>query len=219
MNKNVSLDRYFTLGRTGLRVSRLALGTMTFGTDWGWGADKETARQLVNTYCDAGGNFFDTADMYTNGTSETWLGEFIADAGARDKAVIATKFSYNAQPGNPNAGGNGRKNILRAIEASLKRLGTDYIDLYILHTWDRVTPFCSAPRISTWDRTWNLDRGSESSGARRVSVAARPRLEMSRSRRASKERARSGGEASVRRAQNGRTVVAFGTKEAFQRRP
>jgi len=140
MNKNVSLDRYFTLGRTGLRVSRLALGTMTFGTDWGWGADKETARQLVNTYCDAGGNFFDTADMYTNGTSETWLGEFIADAGARDKAVIATKFSYNAQPGNPNAGGNGRKNILRAIEASLKRLGTDYIDLYILHTWDRVTP-------------------------------------------------------------------------------
>jgi aryl-alcohol dehydrogenase-like predicted oxidoreductase len=131
---------YYTLGRTGLRVSRLALGTMTFGTEWGWGADKETARRLVNTYVDAGGNFFDTADLYTNGTSETWLGEFIAERNLRDKAVIATKFTYNAEPGNPNAGGNGRKNMLRAVEGSLKRLGTDYIDLYYLHTWDRLTP-------------------------------------------------------------------------------
>ena len=135
-----SLAHYYTLGRTGLRVSRLALGTMTFGTEWGWGTDKETARQLVNAYSEAGGNFFDTADLYTNGTSETWLGEFIAERGLRDKAVIATKFTYNAEPGNPNAGGNSRKNILRAIEGSLKRLGTDYIDLYILHTWDRITP-------------------------------------------------------------------------------
>ena len=134
------LNRYYTLGRTGLRVSRLALGTMTFGTDWGWGTDKETARQLFNAYADAGGNFFDTADLYTNGTSETWLGEFVAERGLRDKAVIATKFTYNAEPGNPNAGGNGRKNIMRAVDGSLKRLGTDYIDLYILHTWDRVTP-------------------------------------------------------------------------------
>jgi aryl-alcohol dehydrogenase-like predicted oxidoreductase len=140
MSAHSALNQYYTLGRSGLRVSRLALGTMTFGTDWGWGADKETARQLVNAYVDAGGNFFDTADLYTNGTSETWLGEFIAERGLRDRAVIATKFSYNAEPGNPNAGGNGRKNILRAVEASLKRLGTDYIDLYILHTWDRVTP-------------------------------------------------------------------------------
>ncbi len=116
-----ALNSYFTIGRTGLRVSRLALGTMTFGTEWGWGTDKETARELVNTYVDAGGNFFDTADLYTNGTSETWLGEFIAERGLRDAAVISTKFSYNAQPGNPNAGGNGRKNILRAVEASLKR--------------------------------------------------------------------------------------------------
>jgi len=139
MSKASALNSYYTLGRSGLRVSRLALGTMTFGTEWGWGTDKETARQLVNTYVDAGGNFFDTADMYTNGTSETWLGEFIAEGGLRDKAVISTKFSYNAQPGNPNAGGNGRKNVLRAVEASLRRLGTDYIDLYILHTWDRVT--------------------------------------------------------------------------------
>lgn len=135
-----ALKSYYTLGRTGLRVSRLALGTMTFGTQWGWGADKETARQLVDTYVDAGGNFFDTADLYTEGTAETWLGEFIAEKGLRDKAVIATKFTYNADPGNPNAGGNGRKNILRAVEGSLKRLGTDYIDLYVLHTWDRITP-------------------------------------------------------------------------------
>ncbi|MGG6265944.1 aldo/keto reductase [Leptolyngbya sp. AN03gr2] len=131
---------YYTLGKSGLRVSRLALGTMTFGTEWGWGADEETARQLFNTYIDAGGNFIDTADLYTGGTSETWLGKFIQERNLRDRTIIATKFSYNAEPGNPNAGGNGRKNILRAVEGSLKRLGTDYIDLYILHTWDKMTP-------------------------------------------------------------------------------
>lgn len=136
----MSLNTYYTLGRTGLRVSRLALGAMTFGTEWGWGTDEATARQLFNTYVDAGGNFVDTADLYTGGTSETWLGQFIAERNLRDRMVIATKFSYNAEPGNPNAGGNGRKNILRAVEGSLKRLGTDYIDLYLLHTWDTVTP-------------------------------------------------------------------------------
>jgi aryl-alcohol dehydrogenase-like predicted oxidoreductase len=134
------LNHYYTLGRTGLRVSRLALGTMTFGTQWGWGSDKDTARQLVDAYIEAGGNFFDTADLYTEGTAETWLGEFIAERNLRDKAIIATKFTYNGDVGNPNSGGNGRKNILRAVDASLKRLGTDYIDLYILHTWDRITP-------------------------------------------------------------------------------
>lgn len=136
----MSVDTYYTLGRSGLRVSRLALGTMTFGTEWGWGADEDTARQLFNTYVDAGGNFIDTADLYTNGTSEAWIGKFVAERKLRDRVVIATKFSYNAEPGNPNAGGNGRKNMLRAVEGSLKRLGTDYIDLYILHTWDRITP-------------------------------------------------------------------------------
>ncbi|PZD72179.1 General stress protein 69 [Acaryochloris thomasi RCC1774] len=136
----MSINQYYTLGRSGLRVSRLALGTMTFGTDWGWGADRETASQLFNMYVDAGGNFVDTADLYTNGTSETWVGEFIKERSLRDKVAIATKFSYNADPGNPNAGGNGRKNILRAVEGSLQRLGTDYIDLYILHTWDSITP-------------------------------------------------------------------------------
>ena len=131
---------YYTLGGSGLRVSRLALGTMTFGDEWGWGANEDLSRKLFDHYLDAGGNFFDTADLYTNGRSEEMLGKFISDRGVRDRAVIATKFSYNAEPGNPNAGGNGRKNILRAVEGSLTRLGTDYIDLYILHTWDRVTP-------------------------------------------------------------------------------
>lgn len=136
----MSLNHYYTLGRTGLKVSRLALGTMTFGTEWGWGAEEDIARQLFNAYVDAGGNFIDTADLYTNGTSETWIGKFTKDSNLRDRLIITTKFSYNAEPGNPNAGGNGRKNILRAIEGSLKRLDTDYIDLYILHTWDQVTP-------------------------------------------------------------------------------
>ncbi|TPL05638.1 MULTISPECIES: aldo/keto reductase [unclassified Mesorhizobium] len=131
---------YYTLGNSGLRVSRLALGTMTFGTELGWGADKDTTRAMFDAYVEAGGNFFDTADLYTGGTAETWLGEFVAERGLRDKAVIATKFTMNSDPGNPNAGGNGRKNILRAVDASLKRLGTDYIDLYLLHVWDRLTP-------------------------------------------------------------------------------
>ncbi|MEL6759284.1 MAG: aldo/keto reductase [Myxococcota bacterium] len=130
---------YFTLGRTGLRVSRLALGTMTFGEDWGWGTNAEGAREIFDTYAEAGGNFFDSADLYVNGRSEELLGEFIKAHGMRDRAVIATKFSYNGEPGNPNAGGNGRKHIMRAVEGSLKRLGTDYIDLYILHTWDQLT--------------------------------------------------------------------------------
>src|SRR6185436_11410032 len=107
-----------TLGRTGLKVSPLGLGVMTYG----WGADKQASRALFDLYREAGGNFFDTADMYSGGESETLLGEFVADAKVRDEAVIATKFSFNGQPGNPNAGGNGRKNIYRAIEGSLRRL-------------------------------------------------------------------------------------------------
>jgi len=130
------LNQYRTLGRTGLKVSPLGLGVMTYG----WGADKEAARMIFDRYREQGGNFFDTADMYAGGESERWLGEFIHESGTRDQAVIATKFSFNAQPGNPNAGGNGRKNILRALEGSLKRLKTDYIDVYILHAWDCITP-------------------------------------------------------------------------------
>ncbi|MEO1127611.1 MAG: aldo/keto reductase [Cyanobacteria bacterium J06639_16] len=107
---------------------------------WGWGTSAAGARELFDTYLEAGGNFIDTADLYTNGNSEKMLGQFIQETNSRDRVVITTKFSYNSQPGNPNAGGNGRKNILRAVEGSLERLGTDYIDVYMLHTWDQVTP-------------------------------------------------------------------------------
>ncbi|NER51830.1 MAG: aldo/keto reductase [Symploca sp. SIO1A3] len=137
---------YYTLGNTGLKVSRLALGTMTFGDDWGWGTDEANAHQLFDTYLEAGGNFIDTADLYTNGNSERMLGRFVKSSETRDRVVICTKFSYNAEPGNPNAGGNGRKNILRAVEGSLQRLGTDYIDVYMLHTWDQVTPAAEVMR-------------------------------------------------------------------------
>jgi aryl-alcohol dehydrogenase-like predicted oxidoreductase len=136
----MKLDQYTLLGRSGLRVSPISLGTMTFGTEWGWGADEATAQKLFDLYVDAGGNFIDTADLYTEGTSEQWVGRFMAARGLRDRLVIATKYSYNAEPGNPNAGGNHRKNLLRALDGSLKRLGTDYVDLYYLHTWDRMTP-------------------------------------------------------------------------------
>jgi len=135
----MSLKQYYTLGNSGLRVSRLALGTMTFGTDWGWGADKASAREQFMTYTEAGGNLVDTADLYTNGESERWVGEFVRDSGLRDKIVIATKASYSGDPSNPNAGGNGRKHLMRALEGSLQRLGTDYVDLYLVHAWDMVT--------------------------------------------------------------------------------
>lgn len=140
----MSIARYYTLGRTGLRVSRLALGTMTFGTEWGWGSDAATARAVFDRYLDAGGNFFDTADVYTGGRSEMLLGEFVRDARARDRVVIATKYTFNDSFGgahpDANTGGNQRKNLLRALDGSLQRLGTDYVDLYLMHAWDQVTP-------------------------------------------------------------------------------
>jgi len=130
--------RYRLLGNSGLRVSEMSLGTMTFGEDWGWGSAKEEARTIYDAYRDAGGNFIDTANMYTNGSSERLLGEFLE--GHRGEMVVATKYT-NAGPGtDANAGGNHRKNMVQAVEASLKRLKTDYIDLYWLHIWDQVTP-------------------------------------------------------------------------------
>ena len=135
-----SLDSYVTLGRSGLRVSPLCLGTMTFGNEWGWGSEEEVARTVFDNYIEAGGNFIDTANVYTEGHSEELVGKFIADRGLRERLVLATKFTFNPEAGNPNAGGNGRKNIYRAIEHSLRRLKTDYIDLYWLHAWDTVTP-------------------------------------------------------------------------------
>jgi len=126
------------LGNSGLRVSEAALGTMTFGDDWGWGAAKDESRKVYEAFREVGGNFVDTANLYTNGTSESFLGEFMQ--GHRHSIVMATKYT-NAVPGtDPNAAGNHRKSMMQAVEASLKRLGTDYIDLYWVHVWDQITP-------------------------------------------------------------------------------
>ncbi len=134
----VSLDTYRLLGRSGLRVSPLALGTMTFGSDWGWGAPKDDARRIFDAYVDRGGNFIDTANVYTNGTAEEFVGEFAE--GRRDGLVLATKYTMTIRPGDPNAGGNHRKSMVRSVETSLRRLRTDYIDLLYLHAWDGMTP-------------------------------------------------------------------------------
>lgn len=130
--------RYKLLGNTGLRVSELCLGAMTFGEDWDWGANRETSQAIFDAFAEAGGNFIDTANVYTNGTSEKMLGEFIASE--RDRFVIATKYTVMMNPNDPNSSGNQRKNLMRSLEASLKRLNTDYIDLYWVHMWDTVTP-------------------------------------------------------------------------------
>jgi aryl-alcohol dehydrogenase-like predicted oxidoreductase len=130
--------RYKLLGKSGLRVSELCLGTMTFGDDWGWGAPKEESRKMFDAFVQADGNFIDTANNYTNGTSETFLGEFTkAD---RDHFVIATKYSLSERGTDPNFGGNHRKNMRRSVEGSLRRLDTDHIDLLWLHMWDGMTP-------------------------------------------------------------------------------
>ena len=150
----MSVRDYVTLGRSGLRVSPLTLGTMTFGPEWGWGTEENTSRDVFNRYIDVGGNFIDTADFYTAGTSEKMVGKFITERNLRDRVVLATKFTFNSEPGNPNAGGNGRKNIYRALEGSLKRLQTDYIDLYWLHAWDTMTP------VEEVVSTLNMDAGA-----------------------------------------------------------
>ena len=130
--------KYRLFGKSGLRVSEAALGTMTFGQERGWGAPKDESRKVYDAFREAGGNFIDTANIYTDGTSESFLGEF--QEGHRDSVVLATKYS-NAAPGNdPNAAGNHRKSMMQAVEASLKRLRTDYIDLYWVHIWDAITP-------------------------------------------------------------------------------
>ncbi|WP_285629600.1 aldo/keto reductase [Actinoallomurus iriomotensis] len=133
-----SLDTYRLLGRSGLRVSPLSLGTMTFGSDWGWGAAKDESRRIFDAYVDRGGNFIDTANQYTNGTAERLVGEFAEDR--RDSLVIATKYTLTSRPGDPNSGGNHRKSMVRSVEDSLRRLRTGYIDLLYLHSWDFTTP-------------------------------------------------------------------------------
>lgn len=131
--------RYKLLGNSGLRVSELCLGTMTFGETWGWGASKQESRRQFDLFLEAGGNFMDTSVNYTDGTSETFLGEFIQEK--RQSLVIATKYSLTRpDSADPNSGGNSRKNMVQSIERSLKRLGTDYVDLLYLHMWDYMTP-------------------------------------------------------------------------------
>lgn len=130
--------RYKLLGKSGLRVSELALGTMTFGEDWGFGASRDESKKQFDSFVEQGGNFIDSAINYTNGSSEKLVGEFIASE--RSRFVLATKYSLNTRPGDPNAGGNQRKNMMQSVEMSLKRLGTDYIDLYWVHLHDAFTP-------------------------------------------------------------------------------
>lgn len=130
--------RYRLLGHTGLKVSELCLGAMTFGEAWGWGASKEESRGIFDAFTEAGGNFIDTANHYTGGTSETYVGEFIK--AERDRFVVATKYTLNPRPEDPNGGGNHRKSLVQGLEGSLRRLGTEYVDLYWVHAWDGVTP-------------------------------------------------------------------------------
>ena len=140
------LQNYVTLGHSGLRVSPLCLGTMTFGTQWGWGSDDATATTIIDKYLAEGGNFIDTANIYTKGYSEKFLGDYFAAGRStvsnclRDRVVLATKFMGNLYGGDPNGGGAGRKSIIAACEQSLRRLKTDYIDLYWAHFWDTFTP-------------------------------------------------------------------------------
>jgi len=137
----MALDHYITLGRSGLRVSPFCLGTMTFGEDLGWGSSVDESQQIIDRFIELGGNFFDTANFYTRGHSEKIIGDHLGRHSARrDGLVIATKFSGNLYPGDPNGGGSGRKSIIAACDNSLRRLQTDYIDLYWLHNWDVHTP-------------------------------------------------------------------------------
>lgn len=137
----MTLSSYVSLGRSGLRVSPMCLGAMTFGEDWGWGSGVEESKAIIDRYLGAGGNFIDSANGYTKGHSEAILGDHIGrHSSKRDRVVIATKFFTNMYRGDPNGGGAGRKSLMAACDNSLRRLRTDYIDLYWMHCWDRFTP-------------------------------------------------------------------------------
>src|SRR5947209_8159582 len=130
--------RYRLLGSSAMRVSEVALGTMTFGERWGWGAPLPESRRMLDLFLDRGGNFVDTASNYTDGESEEQLGELIADR--RDRVVLATKYTLTSDKADPNAGGNHRKNLVHTVERSLRRLRTDRVDLLWMHMWDGLTP-------------------------------------------------------------------------------
>src|SRR5471032_3271063 len=161
------LHHYVTLGRSGLRVSPLCLGTMTFGEDWGWGSSVKDSEAILDRYITAGGNFIDTANMYTRGHSEKIIGDHLGRYPAkRQHAVIATKFFGNLYNGDHNAGGTNRKSIYSAIEHSLRRLQTDYIDLYWIHSWDFLTPMEETMR--------SLDNAVKSGKVRYIGVSDAP---------------------------------------------
>ncbi|HEV2218619.1 MAG TPA: aldo/keto reductase [Candidatus Dormibacteraeota bacterium] len=130
--------KYRLLGRSALRVSELALGTMTFGEKWGWGASLEVSRRMLDLFLDRGGNFVDTASNYTDGQSEAFLGELLGDR--RERVVLATKYTLTSNRQDPNAGGNHRKNMVQTVERSLRRMRTDRIDLLWMHMYDGMTP-------------------------------------------------------------------------------
>jgi aryl-alcohol dehydrogenase-like predicted oxidoreductase len=130
--------KYRILGSSALRVSEVALGTMTFGETWGWGASIDESRRMLDLFVDRGGNFVDTASNYTDGESEEQLGELLA--GRRERIVLATKYTLTSRPDDPNAGGNHRKNLVQTVEQSLRRLRTDRLDLLWMHMWDGITP-------------------------------------------------------------------------------
>ncbi len=136
--------KYLNLGRSGLKVSEICLGTMTFGEEFGIGAPEPACREIYAAFREAGGNFVDTADIYNAGTSERMLGSFIAEE--RDQIVLASKYSLNTRTDDPNAGGNHRKNLVQSLDASLKRLGTEYIDLFWVHAWDGSTAIVEVMR-------------------------------------------------------------------------
>ena len=137
----MALNDYVTLGHSGLRVSPFCLGAMTFGEDWGWGSSVAESEAIIARFLERGGNFIDTANVYTKGHSEKIIGDFVGrDRARRDRTVIATKFFGSLYPGDPNGGGAGRKTIVASCEQSLRRLQTDYIDLYWMHFFDRFTP-------------------------------------------------------------------------------
>jgi aryl-alcohol dehydrogenase-like predicted oxidoreductase len=138
-----ALNDFVTLGRSGLRVSPICLGAMTFGEEWGFGSTPADSDRVISRYLERGGNFIDTANIYTKGHSEAILGDYFTTGpgkGRRDRVVIATKFMGNMFRGDPNGGGANRKSVIAACEASLRRMKTDYIDLYWAHFWDRHTP-------------------------------------------------------------------------------
>jgi aryl-alcohol dehydrogenase-like predicted oxidoreductase len=141
MLRAMPLDHYVTLGRSGLRVSPLCLGAMTFGEDWGWGSSVKDSEAIIDRYRERGGNFIDTANGYTKGHSEKIIGDHLGrHAAKRDRIVLATKFVTNMYRGDPNGGGSSRKAIVAQCEQSLRRLQTSYIDLYWMHAWDSNTP-------------------------------------------------------------------------------